>query len=54
MSPMIEEIKATLAMEGLVLTAREEQLLTEYCNGQATFDQIMELVLNALKSRQAA
>ncbi|MCR5084051.1 MAG: antitoxin VbhA family protein [Succinivibrionaceae bacterium] len=51
---MIEEVKATLAMEGLELTEREEALLRDYANGKITSEQLVELVLSSLKSREVA
>ena len=49
----LDEIKATLAMEDLVLTQEEEKLLREYAEGRLSFDDLRSYILSSLNSKAA-
>ena len=53
-SMLIDEVKASLAMENLKLTAEEEQLLLDYMNGLVSFEQVRDFIVNAVKNQKAA
>lgn len=51
---MIEEVKATLAIEGLELTAEETRLLKDFRDGNITIDDLKQILANLIKERKAA
>ncbi len=50
----IDEVKASLAMEDLVLTAQEEKVLKDFADGVITFEQLRAYVLSELRNIKAA
>ena len=51
---LLDEVKATLAMENLSLTDEQEKLLASYANGQCSFEQFQELLTKLLEENKAA
>ncbi len=51
---LLDEIKATLAMEKLYLTPAEEQVLQDFAQGRISFSRLQAFVLEQLKNRKAA
>ncbi|MBU3826630.1 MAG: hypothetical protein IAA31_03970 [Candidatus Anaerobiospirillum merdipullorum] len=51
---LIDEIKASLAMENLHLTAAEEQLLRDFAAERISFAELLDFVKNAIKKQKAA
>ncbi|MCR5537060.1 MAG: hypothetical protein K6F05_06570 [Succinivibrio sp.] len=50
---ILEEVKATLAMEDLTLNQDEEQLLKDYAEGKLSFAELRVLLNNFLTSKAA-
>ena len=51
---LIDEVKATLAMENLELSQDEEKLLKDFADGRVSFEQVRDFIVNAVKNRKAA
>ncbi len=51
---ILDEVKATMAMEGLKLTATEEKVLQDYACGKISFDDLKLFLTEALKESKAA
>lgn len=51
---LLDEIKATLAIEQLYLTPDEEQLLRDYAEGRVSFSELYSFVVKTLKKAEAA
>ncbi len=51
---LLDEIKATLAMEKLQLTAQEERLLQDYAEERISFTELYNFLLASVKKRKAA
>ncbi len=50
---ILEEVKATLAMEDLHLNPHEEQLLKDYAEGRLSFAELRALLSSFLNSKAA-
>ncbi|MDY6323340.1 MAG: hypothetical protein SPL30_10620 [Succinivibrio sp.] len=50
---ILDEIKASLAIENLRLTSQEEQVLSDYIEGRISFDELRQFVAGLLKSKAA-
>ncbi len=51
---LLDEVKATLAMENLILTEDQEKLLQSYAEGKITFKQFQEQISKLAKDSKAA
>lgn len=51
---LLDEVKATLAMENLTLNEEQEKLLEQYAEGKFSFEQFQELIVKLLKENKAA
>lgn len=51
---IIDEVKATLAMEDIVLTKDEEKLIRDYADGRLDMAQLRKAVECLNKKREAA
>lgn len=51
---LLDEVKATLAMENLTLNEEQEKLLEQYAEGKCSFEQFQELIVKLLKENKAA
>ncbi len=51
---LIDEVKATLAMENLKLTSEEEVMLKSYAEGRISFEEFKAYLLKTLKKDKAA
>ncbi|MGN0915639.1 MAG: hypothetical protein ACI4NE_04730 [Succinivibrio sp.] len=51
---LINEVKATLAMENLILNSEQEKLLLDYADGKITFEEYSKMAAKLLKESKAA
>ena len=51
---LLDEVKATLAMENLSLNEEQEKLLKSYADGKITLKEYQELLLKLTKEQKAA
>ncbi len=51
---MLDEIKATLAMENLHLTSAEEQLLQDFAAERINFAELLDFVKTSIAKQKAA
>jgi hypothetical protein len=51
---IIDEVKATLAMEGIALTEDEEKLVRDYAEGKISMAELRKTVADLLKKQKAA
>ena len=51
---LLDEVKATLAMENLSLNEEQEKLLKRYAHGKTTLKESQELLLKLTKEYKAA
>ena len=51
---LLDEVKATLAMENLSLNEEQEKLLKSYADGKITLKEYQELLLKLTKEYKAA
>ena len=47
---LLDEVKATLAMENLTLNEEQEKLLEQYAEGKCSFEQFQELIVKLSSS----
>ena len=50
----VEETKATMAMEGMALTDEEEQMLTDYANGDISGDELRKMIFSTIPEEEPA
>ncbi|MGN0894838.1 MAG: antitoxin VbhA family protein [Succinivibrio sp.] len=51
---LLDEVKATLAMENQTLNSEQEKLLKSYADGEITFDEFEQKLLEITKNYRAA
>lgn len=51
---IIDEVKATLAMEGIALSEDEEKLVSDYVEGKISMAELRKTVADLLKKQKAA
>ncbi len=51
---IIDEVKATLAMEGIALSEDEEKLVSDYAEGKISMAELRKTVADLLKKQKAA
>ena len=47
---VVEETKATMAMEGMKLSEEETQMLTDYTEGKVSGDELRKMIFDSVSS----
>ena len=51
---LLDEVKATLAIENLNLSSEQEKILKDYADGVISFEELKSLIFKLLKENKAA
>ncbi len=51
---LLDEVKATLAMENLTLSSEQEKLLQNYADGKISFEEFQEQLLKLVADTKVA